>query len=87
MYILHLKVIVVSRHKIGTKWNCLLISLFSFLTWDNLVFQAEYDENDKIGILGCGHDYHVDCIKRWLLLKNACPMCKRPAFSVDNNKC
>ncbi|KAJ8615768.1 hypothetical protein MRB53_035140 [Persea americana] len=39
-----------------------------------VVCQAEYDENDKIGILGCGHDYHVDCIKRWLLLKNACPI-------------
>ncbi|RWR96868.1 zinc finger protein [Cinnamomum micranthum f. kanehirae] len=52
-----------------------------------VVCQAEYEENDKIGILGCGHDYHVDCIKRWLLLKNVCPMCKRPAFSVDNNKC
>ncbi|KAJ8624134.1 hypothetical protein MRB53_032664 [Persea americana] len=51
-----------------------------------VVCQAEYEENDNIGILGCGHEYHVDCIKQWLLLKNLCPMCKRPAFSRDNNE-
>eukprot|EP00268_Persea_americana_P001553 TRINITY_DN10478_c0_g2_i1.p1 TRINITY_DN10478_c0_g2~~TRINITY_DN10478_c0_g2_i1.p1 ORF type:complete len:352 (+),score=45.21 TRINITY_DN10478_c0_g2_i1:563-1618(+) len=51
-----------------------------------VVCQAEYEENDNIGILGCGQEYHVDCIKQWLLLKNLCPMCKRPAFSMDNNE-
>lgn len=53
----------------GTTLNYLLKSLFLILTWDNLVFQVEYEENDKIGIWGCGHDYHVDdyhvdCIKQ-----------------------
>ncbi|EYU26025.1 hypothetical protein MIMGU_mgv1a018024mg [Erythranthe guttata] len=29
-----------------------------------------------VGILGCGHEYHVSCIKRWLRVKNFCPLCK-----------
>ncbi|KAK4395592.1 E3 ubiquitin-protein ligase MBR2 [Sesamum angolense] len=29
-----------------------------------------------IATLGCGHEYHVPCIKQWLLRKNACPLCR-----------
>uniref|UniRef100_A0A1D1Y0M2 RING-type E3 ubiquitin transferase n=1 Tax=Anthurium amnicola TaxID=1678845 RepID=A0A1D1Y0M2_9ARAE len=35
-----------------------------------------YEDKDELGRLKCGHDYHVDCIKRWLLMKNVCPICK-----------
>ncbi|GAB4854935.1 hypothetical protein Ancab_023523 [Ancistrocladus abbreviatus] len=35
---------------------------------------------EQVGRLkNCGHDYHVSCIKRWLSMKNACPICKGPA--------
>ncbi|KAL8193205.1 hypothetical protein R6Q57_027109 [Mikania cordata] len=37
----------------------------------------EYKNGDKIGRMGkCGHDFHVDCIKKWLLMKKLCPICK-----------
>ncbi|KAF5770778.1 putative transcription factor C2H2 family [Helianthus annuus] len=37
----------------------------------------EYKNGDKIGRMGkCGHEYHVDCIKKWLLMKKLCPICK-----------
>lgn len=40
----------------------------------------EYKSDDGIGTLkNCGHDYHVDCIKKWLLVKNVCPICKAAA--------
>ncbi|KAJ8616416.1 hypothetical protein MRB53_035788 [Persea americana] len=48
-----------------------------------IICQAEYEESEKIGILDCGHDYHADCIKQWLLVKNACPICKASALAVD----
>ncbi|XP_042466729.1 probable E3 ubiquitin-protein ligase ZFP1 isoform X2 [Zingiber officinale] len=41
-----------------------------------IICQEEYSINDAIGELQCGHRYHVRCIKRWLLQKNACPVCK-----------
>lgn len=40
------------------------------------VCQEEYDDGDDIGTLDCGHDYHTDCIKQWLMHKNLCPICK-----------
>ncbi|OVA14473.1 zinc finger protein [Macleaya cordata] len=47
-----------------------------------IVCQAEYENQEKIGTLDCGHEYHVDCIKQWLLEKNVCPICKRPALNA-----
>lgn len=41
-----------------------------------IICQEEYAINDEIGELQCCHRYHVRCIKRWLLQKNACPVCK-----------
>ncbi|KAL2933141.1 E3 ubiquitin-protein ligase MBR2 [Bienertia sinuspersici] len=46
----------------------------------------EYNHMDDVGTLkACGHDYHVSCIKKWLSMKNACPICKGPALP-DNIK-
>ncbi|KAG8364909.1 hypothetical protein BUALT_Bualt18G0047500 [Buddleja alternifolia] len=40
-------------------------------------------EDDMMGMLGCGHNYHATCIKKWLQEKNICPLCKSTALSVD----
>ncbi|XP_068638864.1 uncharacterized protein [Aristolochia californica] len=40
------------------------------------ICQEEYEANDEVGELECGHSYHLNCIKQWLLQKNACPICK-----------
>ncbi|KAK9154085.1 hypothetical protein Sjap_001565 [Stephania japonica] len=46
----------------------------------------EYQAGEKIGMLvNCSHNYHVGCIKKWLLIKNVCPICKGPAME-DNLK-
>ncbi|XXG66762.1 hypothetical protein AAC387_Pa06g0270 [Persea americana] len=45
------------------------------------ICQVDNRENEKIGILECGHEYHANCIKQWLLLKNICPICKATALS------
>ncbi|EMS67831.1 E3 ubiquitin ligase BIG BROTHER-related protein [Triticum urartu] len=43
------------------------------------LWQEEYKDNDLLGILKCRHDFHTDCIKKWLQVKNACPVCKSAA--------
>ncbi|TVT96762.1 hypothetical protein EJB05_58035, partial [Eragrostis curvula] len=40
------------------------------------MFQEEFEVNEEIGKLSCGHNYHVHCIKQWLSRKNSCPVCK-----------
>ncbi|XP_002519554.2 E3 ubiquitin-protein ligase MBR1 [Ricinus communis] len=46
----------------------------------------EYKDMDDVGSLkACGHDYHVSCIKKWLSMKNLCPICKASAMA-DNMK-
>ncbi|KAL8218493.1 hypothetical protein R6Q57_021866 [Mikania cordata] len=38
--------------------------------------------NEKMGRLECGHRFHEGCIKRWLLSKNVCPLCRSTALLV-----
>ncbi|KAJ9567717.1 hypothetical protein OSB04_003683 [Centaurea solstitialis] len=45
------------------------------------ICQEEYKNGDDIGGLGCGHDFHRSCIKKWLLQKNLCPVCKSAAIA------
>ncbi|KAI3955169.1 hypothetical protein MKX01_034198 [Papaver californicum] len=45
-----------------------------------LILQAEYENQEIVGILDCGHEYHRDCISQWLLEKNVCAICKRRAL-------
>ncbi|KAI3971986.1 hypothetical protein MKX01_030187 [Papaver californicum] len=41
---------------------------------------AEYENLDKIRMLHCGHEYHEECIKQWLLISKTCPICRQPAL-------
>uniref|UniRef100_A0A0D9WD63 RING-type E3 ubiquitin transferase n=2 Tax=Leersia perrieri TaxID=77586 RepID=A0A0D9WD63_9ORYZ len=42
----------------------------------------EYKHEDSLGRLKCGHGFHGNCIKKWLQVKNICPVCK--AAAVDD---
>ncbi|KAJ8548264.1 hypothetical protein K7X08_030733 [Anisodus acutangulus] len=44
--------------------------------WRCTICQEGYKVDDDIGKLECGHYHHIDCIKKWLMQKNACPVCK-----------
>ncbi|KAJ8536066.1 hypothetical protein K7X08_034467 [Anisodus acutangulus] len=45
------------------------------------ICQEEYEAEDEMGKLDCGHFYHIRCIKQWLSQKNSCPICKSAAMS------
>ncbi|GJV19335.1 RING/U-box superfamily protein [Tanacetum coccineum] len=49
------------------------------MQWKCTVCQEEYEEEDEIGKLDCGHFYHMCCIKQWLAQKKTCPICKAEA--------
>ncbi|XP_008226444.1 PREDICTED: probable E3 ubiquitin-protein ligase HIP1 isoform X1 [Prunus mume] len=51
-----------------------------------IICQDNYKKREKIGTLHCGHEYHVDCLKKWLLVKNVCPICKSEALTTTGKK-
>ncbi|XP_030540049.2 probable E3 ubiquitin-protein ligase RHG1A [Rhodamnia argentea] len=46
------------------------------------ICQEEYNTGDDLGTLECGHDFHRDCIKQWLMHKNLCPICKTTGLNT-----
>ncbi|KAH0720863.1 hypothetical protein KY290_005881 [Solanum tuberosum] len=40
------------------------------------ICQCEYEDEESIGELHCGHKYHTDCIKQGLLNRKVCPICR-----------
>ncbi|XP_043699277.1 E3 ubiquitin-protein ligase MBR1-like [Telopea speciosissima] len=46
------------------------------------ICQDEYVEEDELGVLDCGHDFHSACIKQWLICKNLCPICKSTGLTT-----
>ncbi|XP_047328148.1 uncharacterized protein LOC124931669 [Impatiens glandulifera] len=43
------------------------------------ICQEEFETEDEMGELGCGHGFHFHCIEQWLVRKNTCPVCKTVA--------
>nr|XP_004489087.2 RING finger protein 44-like [Cicer arietinum] len=51
-----------------------------------IICQEEFKNKEKIGILRCGHEYHLDCITKWLVVKNVCPLCKSEALPLPKKE-
>ncbi|KAL2496390.1 RING/U-box superfamily protein [Forsythia ovata] len=47
-----------------------------------VICQIDFEDKENIGTLECGHEYHGACIKKWLLIKNSCPICKSTALTT-----
>ena len=41
------------------------------------ICQVEYKLGDRLVKLPCSHDYHKDCVVKWLKQRDSCPMCRR----------
>lgn len=42
----------------------------------------EYKNMDEVATMkACKHDFHVNCIKKWLSMKNMCPICKTTSMA------
>lgn len=50
------------------------------------ICQENYQNRDKIVTLDCKHEYHPECLEKWLVIKNICPICKSEALVIEKNK-
>ena len=41
-----------------------------------IICMEEFEEKEKVKLLPCGHIFHINCIKQWLLKQKSCPFCK-----------
>ena len=37
---------------------------------------------EKIKVLPCLHEFHSECVKRWLDDENICPECRKPCANI-----
>ncbi|XP_044983616.1 probable E3 ubiquitin-protein ligase ZFP1 isoform X4 [Hordeum vulgare subsp. vulgare] len=50
-----------------------------------IICQEEYEAEEVVGTLDCGHKYHAACIRQWLMMKNLCPICKAAALPAERS--
>ncbi|KAH0748826.1 hypothetical protein KY290_028058 [Solanum tuberosum] len=43
----------------------------------------EYKDKDNIGTLQCGHEFHAECINKWLQRKKSCPFCRASVLPTN----
>jgi hypothetical protein len=50
-----------------------------------LVCQCEYEQDESLRRLPCGHCFHTDCVDQWLKTKDFCLYCRQTIVSNDNS--
>ena len=41
-----------------------------------LICLNQFNENDKVSLIKCGHVYHSKCLSLWFIKKKSCPICR-----------
>jgi len=47
-----------------------------------MISPDEYKNKEEFGILQCEHEYHANCVRRWLHEKNVCLMYRSKALTI-----
>lgn len=46
----------------------------------------DYKIGDKVRVLPCKHQFHIDCVDKWLPLKKVCPLCRHDITKGNTNE-
>eukprot|EP00268_Persea_americana_P039869 TRINITY_DN39514_c1_g1_i1.p1 TRINITY_DN39514_c1_g1~~TRINITY_DN39514_c1_g1_i1.p1 ORF type:complete len:215 (+),score=55.78 TRINITY_DN39514_c1_g1_i1:46-645(+) len=46
-----------------------------------VICQVDYEEGEALVVLPCKHQYHADCINKWLQMSKVCPICSEEVSS------
>ena len=63
-----------------SKLHCMFVVLSGILKHSPVcsICIDNFEDNDKLITLPCGHCFHAECIKSWLQLEVFCPNCRYP---------
>jgi len=46
-----------------------------------VVCMQDFEEGEQLRVLPCSHEFHTQCVDRWLKVKKDCPLCRRDISS------
>ena len=49
------------------------------------VCKMDFDDGDDVKIMPCEHQYHIECIDKWLEMSNFCPLCRYELKTDDDD--
>lgn len=71
------------KYKIKEK-NADLLQNIKDIVWDNqsdcsscIICMCDFEEKEIIKSLDCGHNFHTECLKEWILREPNCPCCRK----------
>ena len=47
---------------------------------------VDYEAEDELRNLPCGHAYHKACTDSWLAVNPSCPVCRAPCFDEEERR-
>merc|ERR1712130_1018693 len=53
------------------------------------ICMQQYKVGDELRILPCGHEFHCECVDKWLPMKKICPLCRHDVtkkMTSNNNE-
>jgi len=45
------------------------------------ICRMEFEADDELRVLRCGHAEHAECIDQWLAVNKSCPLCQTEIIS------
>lgn len=45
----------------------------------------QFQSGNELRRLPCLHSFHAECVDKWLVINNACPVCRIPIISQGTN--
>lgn len=46
---------------------------------------GDYEQDEEVKNMPCGHQFHSECLGRWLKINRTCPICKQSLRQGDNS--